>query len=211
MKKFIAILALLFCIQFIYAGAQVRDKIFLSDGQILTGSLANSSFQFNTIYGNITVPNQAASKIERVSGAIELLETVNNEKISGYIANEYLELQISGGPKINVRKELINKIIFAPRDSMRATMNDYFVMKNGDVFYGKVLDTSFQFTTSYGTINTAFSNLLKLEDNNGQTIMNLADGNSLMGYISTNYINITTNYGFQMRIPKSSIKIVQMR
>ncbi|MFW6129478.1 MAG: hypothetical protein ACOC6P_04455 [Candidatus Aminicenantaceae bacterium] len=157
------------------ANSAIKDKIFLKDGQILTGSLINPKFKFNTIYGNVEVPNAAARKIERQEENIEVLETVNDEIITGYIANEYLELKISGGPKINVRKELINKIIFSPREEMETKKDDYFMMKNGDVFYGEVLDYSFEFSTSYGTVNTAFSSLLKLEDVEGQTKMYLAD------------------------------------
>lgn len=194
-----------------FLAAQQKDKIFLKDEQILTGTLVNPDFLFNTIYGNVRVPNAAAQKIERKGENTEVLYTVNSETVTGYIANEFLQLQITNGPSVNVRKELIQAIVFAPRETMRLQMKDYFMMKNGDVFYGSVLDSSFRFTTSYGTLDTSFANLLKLEDVDGQTRMHLSDGNTVMGYIDTNYINIRSNYGFSMRLPKSSIKLIQMR
>jgi hypothetical protein len=193
------------------AHAQQKDKVFLKDGQILTGTLVNPDFQFNTIYGNIRIPNGAAQKLERRDEMIEVLHSVNNEIITGYLGNEFLRLQIANGPVIEARKELIQRIIFAPRDSLRLQMKDYFTMKNGDVFYGTVLDKNFQFTTSYGVVNTAFASLLKLEDVNGQTRMYLSDGNTMMGYLASEYLNVRSNYGFDLRIPRSSIRLVQMR
>ncbi len=191
--------------------AQQKDKIFMKDGQILTGTLVDPDFLFDTIYGKVRVPNAAVQKIERQGEKTEVLNTVNNEVITGFIANENLRLQISNGPVLEVRKELVSKIVFAPRETRRLQMKDYFMMKNGDVFYGSVSDESFRFTTSYGTMDTSFASLLKLEDVDGQTRMYLSDGNTVMGYIDTNYINIRSNYGFSMRLPKSSIKLVQMR
>jgi hypothetical protein len=193
------------------AHAQQRDKIFLKDGQILTGTLVNPDFQFNTMYGNVKVPNWAAQKIERINETIDVLHTVNSEVITGYLGNDFLRLQIANGPVVEARKELIQRIVFAPRGTQRLQMKDYFTMKNGDVFYGVVLDASFQFTTSYGVVNTAFASLLKLEDVNGQTRMYLSDGNTMMGYLASDFINIRTNYGFDMKLPRSSIRLVQMR
>jgi hypothetical protein len=193
------------------APAQQKDKLFLKDGQILTGTLVNPDFQFNTIYGNVHIPNGAAQKLERRDEMVEILHTVNDEIITGYLGNEFLRLQIANGPVIEARKELIQRIVFAPRDSMRLQMKDYFTMKNGDVFYGTVLDKSFQFTTSYGVVSTAFASLLKLEDVNGQTRLYLSDGNTMMGYLASEYLNVRTNYGFDLKVPRSSIRLVQLR
>lgn len=123
-----------------YALAQ-SDKIFLEDGQVLTGQLANPSIMFQTAYGTVMVPNTAVRKIERRKEAgpnevyTELLTTVNEERISGFLANEYIELSVSGGPNLQVRKELIRSVVYGQRSWPQLLAKDYFVMKNNDVFF----------------------------------------------------------------------------
>jgi hypothetical protein len=194
------------------------DKIFLEDGQVLAGQLANPSILFQTAYGTIEIPNSAVRKIERKKESgendvfKELLTTVNEERISGFFANEYVELSVGGGPDLHIRKELIRSVVYGPRTKTQLLARDYFVMKNNDVFYGTVLDSSFQLTTSYGAYNTAFANIMKIEEvAGGQTRLYLSDGNTVQGFIATDYIRVRTNYGFEMRIPKSSLKVIQLR
>lgn len=192
------------------AAAQPVDKIFLKDGQVLSGRLVSPSFRFATIYGEVEVPNSACLQLSREGERIDRLKTVNDEVITGYLV-EPPKLQISGGPTVSVRPELVIRVTFSPRGKVNDSEADYFMMKNGDSFKGKVQEKSFTFTTSYGTLDTAFSSLMKLEDVNGQTRMYLADGNEVLGYISSDAFTVRTVHGFTLRIPKSSIKLVQMR
>ena len=214
--RFLAALAALSCLG-LDAMAQ-SDKIFLEDGQVLAGQLANPSIMFQTAYGTVQVPNTAVRKIERRKQAgadeiyTELLTTVNEERISGFLANEYIELSVSGGPNLQVRKELVRSVVYGQRSKPDILAKDYFVMKNNDVFYGTVLDSSFQLTTSYGAYNTSFANILKIEEvPGGQTRLFLSDGNTVQGFIATDFIRVRTNYGFEFRIPKSSLKVIQLR
>lgn len=187
------------------------DKILLRDGQVLSGALVNPDFKFSTIYGNVTVPNSACQSLERKDDKIEVLSTVNKETITGYLDQPVVEIQLAGGPRVPVAKDLISRLVFGSRERSATTSLDYFQMKNGDSFYGKVLDRGFSFTTSYGALDTSFASLLKLEDQNGQTVMYLSDGSTVMGYIASASFRVETNYGFVLSIPKSSIKLVQMR
>lgn len=187
-----------------------RDRASLRDGQTLVGTVANVSFKFSTPYGDILIPTLSAKSLVHQDSGLDVLSTVNDERISGYLA-ESLSLQLGGGPPIELRKELFARVTFASRPSVATRDLDYFSMKNGDLFYGEILDKSFQFTTSYGTLTTEFATLLKLEDSDGQTRMYLSDGNVVQGYLSTSVINIKTVHGFAMKVPRSSVRMIQVR
>jgi hypothetical protein len=187
------------------------DKIFLKDGQVLSGRLVADSFHFNTIYGNVSIPNSACFSLERKDERVEILVTINRERITGYLADPSVTIELSGGSRVPVAKELVQRLVFTERRNTVSNGRDYFQMKNGDNFYGTVLDESLQFTTSYGTLDTRWASLLKLEDSNGQTTMDLSDGSSVKGYLASPSIRVTTNYGFSLAIPKSAIKVVQLQ
>lgn len=209
-KTLLATLLVLGASVCVFAQASPTDKIILSDGQILSGTLGNPSFRFSTAYGEILIPNSACRSLERKDSKLEILTTANGETITGYLVDSP-EIQLSGGPRVPVAKELIERLVFAARPHTSTATLDYFQMKNGDSFYGSVLERGFKFTTSYGVLDTSFASLLKLEDKNGQTLMSLSDGSTVMGYLSTPSFSVRTAYDFTLKIPRSSIRVVQMR
>lgn len=108
--------------------ASPTDKIFLTDGQIISGNLSDPAFRFRTNYGEITIPNHACDRIVRHKEKIERLYTVNGERISGFVSTN-ITINISGGPVIDIQKHLIEKVVFGSRRETPADGLDYFMMK----------------------------------------------------------------------------------
>lgn len=189
---------------------QVADKVVLADGQVLNGEVLNETIRFNTIYGNIDVPKSAIARFERLSDSLEKIFTANGERISGFLVSE-IRFQIGDVTNLALSKDIIERIVLAEPQQIETVSFDYFQMKNGDQFYGEVVDKSFEFRTSYGTMDTAYTSVVRLEDVQGQTRMQLGDGSSVVGYLNTPKINVTSMYGYSYRIPKSNFKVIQFR
>jgi hypothetical protein len=184
-----------------------RDRILFLDGEVLNGRLMNDVLKFSTNYGDINIPPRYVRRIQRL-GDTERLETLNNETMTGHLMDEALRFDVGGGTTLDVRKERVDKLVLAQRESAPRTYQSYFQMQNGDVFYGKVTNPSFALTTNYGVVNIPFANIVRIEEASGQTRVHLADGNVMQGFIATNFLFVTMNYGFDVRIPKNSIRAV---
>jgi sRNA-binding regulator protein Hfq len=74
-----------------------------------------------------------------------------------------------------------------------------------------VTNPSFALTATYGAVDIPFENIVRIEELDGQTRVHLVNGNVMQGFIATNFLFVTMNYGFDVKIPKNSIKSVIVR
>jgi hypothetical protein len=190
-----------------FPGQSSRDKIIFRNGEVLNCSLRTETLVFGTNYGELPFPVRFIKKIEHLAET-DKLESTNNEFITGHLMNESLAVDLGGGTLLDIRKERIDKIIVASSAPPRKAYETYFQMQNGDTFYGRINNSSFDLTTNYGTVGIPFSTILRIEEMDGQTRVHLSNGNIMQGFIATNFLLVTMNYGFDVKIPKNSIKVV---
>jgi hypothetical protein len=189
--------------------ADHQDKFYLRGGQVYTGKLENAFILFDTTYGQVKIPNSACRSIDGRNQNLATFHSVNEESIAGLIRND-LDVEQPDRLRITIKKESILKVVCMDRGKIDVQRSNYFQMFNGDRFYGTLVDESFLFTTSYGELDTKFSNVLKIEVVRGQTQMSLANGDMVKGYISSPFIMVRSLYGFNIKIPNTSIKLIQL-
>ena len=202
-----AVLGFIVCAASVSAAQSSRDRILFLNGEVLNGRLANPFLTFSTNYGEIRIAPRFIRRIQR-GGDTERLETFNNEIITGHLMDDGLTFDLGGGAVMDIRKERIDKIIIGEREPAPKAYRSYFQMQNGDTIYGQVTNPSFALTTSYGAIEIPFPTIVRIEEDAGQTRVHLANGNTMQGFIATNFLYVTMNYGFDVKIPKNSIKAV---
>jgi hypothetical protein len=204
---------LLFCtLTFLLVGqgaiADHQDKFYLRSGQALTGKLENPYILFDTAYGQFKMPNAACRTIDGIQQNLATFNSINHEVITGLIRRN-IKVQRPDRSHVSIKKESILKIVCTAREKKEVPKADYFHMLDGDRFYGTILDQSFLFTTTYGEFDTKWVDVSKIVIARGQTQMLLSNGNLIKGYISSPFIMIKSLYDFDMKIPNTSIKLIQ--
>jgi len=214
----ISIFAWLFCLNCLWGQipAKENDKLTIPreghtppEGYFI-GLVTTTSFKFTSVYGKIEVPIYAVQKIERKDEKTEILFTWNNEKITGFIATEMFYFQFPSGQIVGIPSAYITKYEFTKRRDTPLNHKDYLAMKNGDEFHGQVVDTRFKFATSHSPMNISVSSIIRMEDADGQTKLDLSDGATVVGKIDANFVNVMSNYGFKLKVPLSNIKSIQI-
>jgi hypothetical protein len=189
--------------------ADHQDKIFLIDGSVYAGKLENSHIVFDTAYGQFEIPNAACRSIEGKQKDLVKFNSLHQEIITGLLRQD-LDVEQPDKVRVKISRMSIMKIVCTGRDKKQLPKASYLEMLDGDRFYGTILNENVQFTTSYSDLDTRFADIVKIELVRGQTQMLLANGDLLKGYISTPFIKVRSLYGFDMKVPNTSIKLIQL-
>jgi len=192
------------------ATADHQDKFYLGDGQVLTGKLDNPFILFDTTYGQFKIPNSACRFIDVGDQNLATFKSINQETITGLIRND-LYVEQPDRVRVRISKESILKVVCMDRGEADGHNATYFKMLDGDSFYGTILDQSFLFATNYAELDTKFADVVKIEVVRGQTQILLSNGNLVKGYIASPFIMVKSLYGFDMKIPNTSIRLIQLR
>lgn len=124
-----------------------KDLLELTNGDVLEGKILNQSFKMATPYADLTVPAARVAGIDVQSrrGDLEALVTVDNHRFTGFVRADAIDFHIAGFPEpVAIPRERIVKLVFGQRGDERADLprHQYVVLKNGDHFSGKLLNSS---------------------------------------------------------------------
>ena len=185
------------------------DILLLRNGDKLTGTVLNESFSIRTSYAHLKFNNRIVAGIDLEGGAnnIESIITVNNNRFSGFIDDPVFVFKLQTGPQIEVRREKVLKAIFRVREAERQGIpqRQFFVLKNGDYFSGKILNDELTVSTTYAKVPIRLSNvesITMIGENNPLTKIVQRNGDILQGVLETEDIKIALDVGSQVSIYK---------
>jgi len=198
--------------------ASNMDILLLRNGDQLTGTILNETFNIRTSYSQLHFNNKTIAGIDLEGGTnnIESIITVNNNKFSGFLDDAIFVFKLQTGPTIKIRREKILKAIFRVRESERQGIPQrrFIILKNGDFFSGKIQNGNLIISTTYAelpvTIDDADSIRL-IGNDNPLTKVKMLNGDMLQGVLKTEDINISLDVGPNIQIYKDKIDIIYCR
>ncbi len=120
---------------------EALDRIALSNGETITGTLLNSRVQLASAFGPLDFETSMLSGI--VFGAagdkLDYCVSVNCDRLSGFLQDRVFRFRVEQGEEINVRRERISKIILRTRPNASAGGGSFCALENGDFFTARVL------------------------------------------------------------------------
>lgn len=191
------------------------DILLLRNGDKLTGTILNENFSIRTSYAQIKLNNKIIAGIDLEGGAnnIESVITVNNNKFSGFIDDPIFVFKLQSGPQIQIRREKVLKAVFRIRDSERRGIpqRQFVILKNGDYFSGKIVNSSFVVSTTYAKVPVEVKeveSITMIGQNNPLTKILQINGDTLQGVLETEDFIIDLDIGFEAKIYQDRIEII---
>ncbi len=119
------------------------DVVYLTKGETLRGKIVNDSVTVHTAYGSLRLEVDwlAGIAIDRQSGHLDRVKTVNRNQFSGFI-NEDFEFRKESGEIVRLNTYAVERIIFQqrPNESSHGATQRFLVLESGDLLSGQVLD-----------------------------------------------------------------------
>lgn len=191
------------------------DIVLLRNGDKLTGTVLNESFSIRTSYTSLKFNNRIIAGIDLEGGAnnIEAIVAVNNNRFSGFIDDPVIVFKLQTGPKIEVRREKVLKVIFRVREAERKGIpqNQFVVLKNGDFFSGKVLNSNLMISTTYAKVplnlNDAES-VTMIGGDSPLTKVLMRNGDVIQGVLETEDIKVDLDIADEISIYQDRIGVL---
>ncbi len=194
------------------------DIILLRNWDKLTGTVMNEKFSMKTSYAHVDVKTNYIAEIdlEGVENNMESIITVNNNRFSGLIDDDFINFKLTNGSELEIRREKVLKIIFRQRPQETAGMKwgQFVQLKNGDYFHGQILTKDIMISTTYAKIPLDFAtveSITLIGESNPQKIVKMTNGDTIQGTLETENIQVELDVGsvievYQDRIERIFIK-----
>jgi hypothetical protein len=152
---------------------------------------------------NIPIRKCAGISFEAIRSNAESIVTVNFNRLTGIIIDNTLQFMIgSSGKVISIRKEKIKYIVLQRTASETDFLDNYpesdlFVMVNGDILSGEVMNRKIMISTAYAKIQVEFSemNFIQMEDGDNVFVINKSNGETMRGALDTEELSIELELG----------------
>jgi len=191
------------------------DILLLRNGDKLTGTVLNKTFGIRTSYGQLTFDTStiAAIDLEGNTNNIESIITINNNKVSGFLDSASFLFELQTGPKIEVRREKVFKVLLRVRQWERqaATPRKTVVLKNGDVLTGELKHEQITISTTYAQVPVKLADvdrIVLISGNAPLTKIHMRNGDLLQGVLDTEDIEIAPDLGDPVKIYQDRIDVI---
>ena len=186
-----------------------EDVVYFTNNDVLRGEVTNEILHLTAPYGEILIPLRkcAGVSFEETDKAGETIVTINANRMKGIVTDRFINIRISGaGAEVPIRKEKIRYILLrkSPMElgylNSPATM-DSFIMSNGDVLTGKVIEPVVTLRTELTEISTAFSDIQSISfprTKGGTTTIQKKNGEKISGSLQTEEISIQLDAGIRL-------------
>ena len=190
------------------------DIVYIKNGDKLFGTIQSPSFTVQAPYGKVSIKNEFLKSISYKEGSIGrwTIETINNDRFSGTLLNDSIQLIQEDGKHRKISREQIQRIkreISGPSYSITTTI---FTMKNNDRFSGKFLDAGLEIRANYITKSIQPGEINRIEfteDYQADTTILLENGDLISGTLKQNQIRLTPDAVSEFTVAKSSLKSIQ--
>jgi hypothetical protein len=176
--------------------AKGEDLIELTNGDVLHGTVLNESFRMATPYTEVELGAErvAGIDLERNRTEIETIVTVDNNKLAGFLRTGTFRVKLEGLEQpVDIRRERLLRVIFGCRGGERAGLerHQYIVLKNGDHFSAKIVDSRWVLDTGFAQMPLALEQLKSITfDKNGGVQVTRLSEMSTRGRLSVEEIEL---------------------
>ena len=186
--------------------SEKEDIIIFRNKDTLRGQVVNDRLSMATQYGMVNIPVHMCAGIsfEGSQNNTETVVTVNFNRFTGIITDKTIKFKHgSSGTVIPVRKEKIRYILLkkdANESSLQGNypQSDLFVMTNGDLLSGELIERKITVSTDNARIPVNLSDIKTIKINsydNVKAVITRTTGEIIQGSIDTDEISIDLEMG----------------
>jgi len=193
------------------------DVVVLRDGEKLVGSVQSRTFKLRSAPGALTLRATKVAGMDLVSAAhgLATVITVDKGKLTGFLETDEFDLTLRSGPKVEIRRERVAKILFGRREGELAEIepSQFILLRSGDFFGGRLLADDLVLKTSFGQLDIAYelTELIRFDHGNKLAQVVLLAGDVLEGTIEVEDMAIDLDIGERIEVCKEDIAVVYCR
>jgi formylglycine-generating enzyme required for sulfatase activity len=196
------------------------DTVFLRNGDRLSGKLLFASLNMQAVYGEIKVPREFIAGIYFGSGpdALDVIVTINFNKISGVIADKEIRLDRSPEGVISLPKEKVATIAMrksaneAEKLEKKFSTQDVVTLANSDLLAGLLQPESFTMVTPYAEVPVLASQIEVMQISDGTTLTvtaKLKSGDVVSGDLQRSDFSLRADPIGSLTLYKASIRAIR--
>ncbi len=186
-----------------------EDIIYFTNNDVLKGEVTNELLHLTTPYGEVLVPLRkcAGASFEGTDKASETIVTINANRLKGIVTDRFINIRLPGaGAEVPIRKEKIRYILLRKSPMELGFLNspaatDSFIMSNGDILTGKVIEPALMVRTDLAQISVSFSDIQEIHfpgTIGGTTTIRKKSGEQISGDLQAEDISIQLDVGIRL-------------
>jgi hypothetical protein len=186
-----------------------EDVVFFTNNDVLRGEVTSELLHLTTPYADILIPLRkcAGAAFEDTDKAGETIITVNANRMRGIITDRFINFRLAGaGAEVPIRKEKIRYILLRKSPVELGYLNspaatDSFVMSNGDVLTGKVIEPTLMVRTDLAEVSTSLSDVENISfpgTTSGAITLRKKSGEQISGFLQTEDFSIQMDVGIRL-------------
>ena len=193
-----------------------HDEVHLINGEVLKGTVANSSLTLHTAYGSIPLNVEVIAGIELnlQPGNLDRISTVNRNRFTGFL-NDEVEFRDATGETRKLNKASLNRIIFRQRASEagHGVTRRFLVLNNGDLLSGQLLEWKLQVRPGAGATATGLDDLEQVRFSSGTREVNILmrNGSEQTGALPGDSLQFELDLGPKLQLPLAHLKSLYAR
>jgi hypothetical protein len=199
------------------ARSTLFDLLITTDGDRLHGVLGNEKFHLHTPYAYLVLETRrlAGLTFNTEPRKRTAIASVLGDRFSGYLEERVLRFVRDDGTPMQLDRRFVSKVILAVRPDERdgLVLTDHFETADVDEFYGRVIDPSFQVTTSYATLPVVFQDvhLMRIRGLYGRRDeVEFADGKQFSGWLAPRKFEVLLDIGVRVTIDTCAVGLTKL-
>ena len=192
------------------------DRLWLHQGDPVTGRLENGTLELKTPYGRIQFPVDRLAEVQFAAGPhqIDTVIGVNGDRFSGFLVDPVLTLRPQLGPTLTLRRDLVTRLALGARKAVpaRRASGLVFLLRNGDTFSGDMAGGTIRLTTPYLDVRIALEEIESVGFAHDQPLLaslRCADGRSAEGVWPDQEIEVLLELGSTVRVHPARLAAIQ--
>jgi len=193
----------------------VRDGLILGNGEKLTGTVLNEHFSFRTAYTHFELKKAWLASIDLASDSrgLSTTVTINSNRYSGFLEDDFLVFQPDHGNRMEIRRERISRVLIGDQQHQeQETLKGKWVrLKNGDLLSGQVSPSPLPLLITNAQVSVNLDDLSKLTLTSHRRASARdypQERAGLVGALTTDYLVIELNIGPRIEIFRDAVESI---
>jgi formylglycine-generating enzyme required for sulfatase activity len=191
------------------------DSLILGNGEKLKGTVLNEHFSFRTAYAHFELKKAWLASIDlaRDSRNLSTAFTINSNRYTGFLEDDFLFFQPDHGNRMEIRRERISRVLIGDQNHQgRETLKGKWVrLKNGDLLSGQVSPSPLPLVITNVQVSVNPDDLTNLTLTSDRRTLSRAyppQEAGLVAALATDYLVVELDAGPRIEIHRDAIESI---
>jgi formylglycine-generating enzyme required for sulfatase activity len=191
------------------------DHVWLRNGELLKGIVQNDVFTLRTAHGPLALETHRIAGLELLAGRqpLDTVHGVNQDRLSGFIEESWLDVQLSDGSRLKLRRETVHRVLFRirPGELEDLPRRQSIGLKNGDWLSGRLAGAPFEVRMPDGTLPLVLTEIESItfpDEPDRPARIHLSEGAWIDGHWPKEDITIELDLGPALQVFRAHVAIV---